>query len=295
MAKRMEKAACIPPDDLHDKQVESLLKKLKSPKILPPEARKMRRALRKLGHKGGLGGKPPVGVAPRVKPTVPTTVKPKPRPKKPVVPEPAVRPKMKPHKLNEPNWKQQAAWENGLDKKEKAVLRRWTQGGDKYQELRYGTVGRKVPEYADIVNPLPKLERDKLIATFQSALARSPQYEGEVFRALGFGSKKTVVKNFRKGKTIEFKYTQSGSRSAKIAETFIDGVDEMGEIGVRLRVKSKTGTYLGKLSLRDPSLKMHQEEVLLHAKTRYKIKSVKFIKNPDYFSGGYYDVVMVEL
>jgi len=77
MAKRMEKATCTPPDDLHDKQIESLLRKLKSPKTLPPKARKLRRALRRLGHKGGLGGKPPVTTPPRVKPTKPVTIKPK--------------------------------------------------------------------------------------------------------------------------------------------------------------------------------------------------------------------------
>jgi len=72
----MKKATCIPPDDLHDKQIKDLLRKLETPKT-PAEGRKIRRALRKLGHRGGLGGKPPVGKLPTVKPTVPTTIKPK--------------------------------------------------------------------------------------------------------------------------------------------------------------------------------------------------------------------------
>lgn len=70
------KAECIPPSGLHDKQIEDLLKRLKAPKT-PAEGRKIRRALRRLGHKGGLGGKPPVTTPPAVKPTVPTVPKPK--------------------------------------------------------------------------------------------------------------------------------------------------------------------------------------------------------------------------
>ena len=81
MTKRMEKATCIPPDSLHDEQIKDLLRKLETPKT-PAEGRKIRRALRKLGHKGGLGGKPPVITPPRVKPTKPVTVKPKVKPGK---------------------------------------------------------------------------------------------------------------------------------------------------------------------------------------------------------------------
>jgi len=68
-------ASCIMPDRLHDGQVQSLLNKLEE--AGPAESSKISRALRKLGHKGGLSGKPPVGKIPTVKPTKPVVAKPK--------------------------------------------------------------------------------------------------------------------------------------------------------------------------------------------------------------------------
>jgi len=68
-------ASCIMPDKLHDGQVQSLLNKLEE--AGPAESSKISRALRKLGHKGGLSGKPPVGKIPTVKPTKPVVAKPK--------------------------------------------------------------------------------------------------------------------------------------------------------------------------------------------------------------------------
>jgi len=75
-------ASCIMPDKLHDGQVQSLLNKLEE--AGPAESSKISRALRKLGHKGGLSGKPSVGKIPTVKPTKPVVAKPavtKPLPK----------------------------------------------------------------------------------------------------------------------------------------------------------------------------------------------------------------------
>lgn len=87
LVKGIEKADCIPPNDLHDKQIADLLKRLEAPKT-SAEGRKIRKALRRLGHRGGLGGKPPVTTPPAVKPTVPVTVKPKPIIPKPTTPKP---------------------------------------------------------------------------------------------------------------------------------------------------------------------------------------------------------------
>jgi len=215
-----------------------------------------------------------------------------------LLPKPVERPAMKPHKPNEPNWKQQTAWEKNLTKKEKARIKDWARGGDDYFELRYGLLNRKIPDSVDYIRyagPMSSEQRAKFVADFKSAITKSPQYKGEVYRSLGFGSRKTVEKNFVKGKEIEFKFTQSGSRSKKAAQTFLDNADDMNEVPVQLRIQSKTGTYLGDRSLYDPSLKMHQEEVLLHHGTKYKIKEVKFIKDTDFYRGGYYIVDLVEL
>ncbi len=73
-SKSLEKAACVPLDDLHDEQVKDLLKRLEKTDE-PDEGRKIRRALRKLGHTGGLQGKPSVTTPTGIKPTVPTVPK----------------------------------------------------------------------------------------------------------------------------------------------------------------------------------------------------------------------------
>lgn len=83
LQKSLEKRRCVPPGSLHDTQVDSLLKKLERSKD-PDEKRKIRRALRKLGHKGGLTGRPSVKPAPRVKPTKPVVPRKKPKPVGPI-------------------------------------------------------------------------------------------------------------------------------------------------------------------------------------------------------------------
>lgn len=80
LSKGLNKAECIPPANLHDAQVEDLLRRLEETDS-KSEKSKIRRSLRKLGHKGGLSGKPAVPAAPRVKPTKPEVPKAKPRPK----------------------------------------------------------------------------------------------------------------------------------------------------------------------------------------------------------------------
>ena len=106
--------------------------------------------------------------------------KPKPVTVKPVVPEPTPRPSMLSHKLNEPNWMQQKAWEEGLTTKEKYAIRRWTQGGDEYHELRWGWINRRVPASVDYINyegPMNAATQKKFVATFKSAIDKSALYE----------------------------------------------------------------------------------------------------------------------
>lgn len=77
----IRKAECVPPNDLHDEQIKNLLSRLKE--ATPVEGRKLRSALRKLGHKGGLSGKPPiVDKVPKPKTTKPIVPEPKPKPGK---------------------------------------------------------------------------------------------------------------------------------------------------------------------------------------------------------------------
>ena len=68
--KGIEKAACIPPNDLGNAQIDSLLNQLKRSKD-PAERRKIRSALRKLGHKGGLKKPTPSKVPQEVPTSVP--------------------------------------------------------------------------------------------------------------------------------------------------------------------------------------------------------------------------------
>jgi len=58
---KMSKAACIPPDQLRDRHIDDLLDKLAKAKS-PADKRKIRRQLRKLGHKGGLKPRPKIPV-----------------------------------------------------------------------------------------------------------------------------------------------------------------------------------------------------------------------------------------
>jgi len=206
------------------------------------------------------------------------------------VAEPAARPKMLSHKLNEPNWKQQAKWEASLSKEELKAVKAWGRGMDEFWELKYGLVGKKPPLEADIIRELSSEARKKLVATFKGVVDKSPLYKGEVWRAMGLSSKKTLNKKFVRNRTVTFNHTQSSSRVKRVTSDFMDWADMEGEVPVLLKVQTKTGTYIGKHSYQK------QEEVLLHHGTKYKVKSVKVAQDPEFFFGNkYHEVALVEL
>ncbi len=96
------KGVCIPPDSLAGEQIKDLLGKLEAAD--PVEGRKIRRALRTLGHKGGLGGKPDVITSPETK--APELVpKPKHKPKPTAIKEPTIEFDHIAFNEKSPNWR----------------------------------------------------------------------------------------------------------------------------------------------------------------------------------------------
>lgn len=211
---------------------------------------------------------------------------------KPKPPMLVARPKMKPHKLNEPNWGQQKKWEASLSREEKKAISGWGRGMDEFWELRYSLVNKKLPLEADVIDELSPEALKKLISAFRSMISKSPLYKGETWRAMGFSSKKALKKKFVRGKKVTFKFTSSSTRTKDVAGGFMEWAQMEGELPVLLKVQSKTGTYLGKLSYQN------QEEVLLHAGSKYKVKSIKLMKDVSEFAefeGTYHQVVIVEI
>ena len=104
------------------------------------------------------------------------------------------------------------------------------------------------------------------------ALSRLPNYEGDVLRTLGFShySWSRIKSTFNIGNI----FTDKGFMSATINPTYQKAG---GDIIVKLRIKSKTGKDISKLSAQ--RFKMNEAEILFDKNTSFLTKSVKIEKN----------------
>lgn len=246
MVKQIQKIDCIPPNSLHDKQIEDLLKRLEAPKT-PVEGRKIRRALRRLGHKGGLGGKPPVTTSPAVKPTVPTVPKPKIKPAKPreIIPTEA----------------------NGkvITPVDERLVARYTSLD--HMEVVQAQLGKPMPAGSMYT----RAEALKIAKQTEDILLKLPGWEGQSFRGLKFGSTKeqaSFLRNFKVGGDYNFKAFQSATSDLNVAKSFMRR--QAADKSVLLHIEGRAGRSVMHLSRNKA-----EKEILFMKNSRFSVTKIK--------------------
>lgn len=173
--------------------VDGLLKKLERTTD-PTEGRKIRRALRKLGHTGGLGGKPGVAAPPTVKPTVPT------------IPKPKLKPQEK--------------WVKSVTKDERGSIW-WYQSDFKNVKLhRKFEEEKRLIKHPKAYKPWsPPKDLDLWKAShFARVTNRAPNWRGQVFRGLRL--KKEELSKYAVGKSVELKHLTSSTTNVRVARSY---------------------------------------------------------------------------
>ena len=244
--------------------IEGLLEALKITTD-PGEGRKIRGALRKLGHRGGLGGKPVVKKPPVVKP-----------------PAIAPKPKLKPAPELSSFREQQKVWLESLTESQKKAIEDYTSYGWKTMiPLQRSVLSGKIK--LNSLRGLPA-RRMKEIAQIEKLLDIAPVYDKAIYRGMGFRSEsvkgwQALRTKLESGKTFSFDSVQSFSASKQIASEFMGGSPGKPN-NVKVLFRMKKAPKRSAMIPEQLSAVEGEREILVGADSKYRTVSVK--RGPQY-------------
>jgi len=233
--------------------IEGLLERLAA-STDPAEGRKIRKALRKLGHKGGLKGPKP---APPITPVKPPVVKP-----------PELVPKPKPVGTFA---EQQKEWVKSISISEENAFLRYTVQSSQSSKMRLvqqdmlaGKLNVNALSGEQIINL-------RAIKEMEIAIERAPVYPKAIYRGMSFKSVddpmwRALQTQLDVGKTFSFRNIQSFSTSEKQALVFAR--KEKVHVVVKMKKAPKRSAVI-----RDISDYPKEEEILVGSNSKYKVLS----------------------
>lgn len=145
-----------------------------------------------------------------------------------------------------------------LTARDLSAIKLWSRGQDFYDRAR---------------NPHSNSEEHR---TFLKVLGNAPRYSGLTYRGLSM-QKVNIDKVFPLGRTVSFQYHSATSKDIGVAEEFAQYYKDWGQGGrgakaVLLEIAVKTGADISRHVMREFK---SQKEVVIKAKTRFKVVSIR--------------------
>lgn len=187
----------------------------------------------------------------------------KPKPRKPGKKPASEKPPEKPKKSGKkrPKYSKEAMkeWERSATPEELRAFDDW-----------------KVSDYESIRRSIASGKPNKKAKTFMRLIERAPAYEGVVYRGMSFrGSElEAFVAKCRRDGRLVAKSPMSATKIAGIGEEFASHI--IGNKGVLLRIKAKSGADLSGLSRRRGMFEDEKEVILMHG-TSYRVSKIRSV------------------
>jgi len=180
----------------------------------------------------------------------------------------------------------QAQWATNLTTAEKNAIEYWIGGYQGVPNIKRWEMGLKT----NIEGKLFTTKEKEILKTWDSALAKAPKFQGEVYRGLGLKNPDELAE-YGKGKIIDFKSSTSASTTKRTTESFMHFAESYDNIPVQLVVETKTGVQLGSLGPLSG-----QREVLLRQGFKYKVTNkLEWVNDLSFKkTKGYYRVKLKE-